>query len=690
MKSIQSARHRFRARGAILLTCLLGMATGHAQTTTTFNLETATMADVQAAMDADALTSVELVLLYLNRIAAYDQNGIKLNSVPVTNPRVFAEAARADRLRASGVKLGPLQGIPFVAKGNFAFEGIPVTNGLAAWVDLVAPYTCTVIEKLQDAGAVFLGHANLDTFQASTSSSNSETFGLTRNAYNSAYNAGGSSGGPGVSVAANMTFFALGGETGGSVRSPSDRGGIVGFKTSNSTISVHGLAPLAWDRDVVGPMTRYAVDNAAVMAAASGFDPADSWASITLVEGRERPSDFVEKFATGSLAGKKFGVPTNMISTATTGVPIAIKDLFAQARLVLEAAGATVVDVTLPPELTVTFTGRRASVPPEVLVHPTRKLYFPITSDLTNDMVAGSRAYAFKEFLDSILREPGDTEQQVKDKIIARLAPVTQLQQKYKDAIANDATFGPGAPDTDEHFLAVRYQILDYEAFLASEGLDALIYPTSQNKTSTAITLPGPSRALVNSYSLPYVTVPMGTVTIGATEEPVTIGFMGRYWQDAELLAIAGAYERASQQRVVSTIVPPLEGEVFDYTVAAAPAPEPPATPVVVTVPTVTKPPVAVAPNNATVKGSGKGTRLVFNGKARGPAQIVSVRVSLNGRRIPVKGRGNWTAAISMKELDRFVGRRQDTVGLTVLVRDANGNTNATVKRIRIPRAARA
>ncbi len=677
--SIQSVWRQHGIAAACLVTAFTsGLA--QAQTTVDFNLETATMDDVQKAMDAGALTSVELVLLYLNRIETYDQGGITLNSVPVLSPSVIAEAARADRLRANGTKLGPLHGIPYVTKGNFAFEGLPNTDGLTTWADLIAPYTCTVIQNLSEAGAVFLGHANLDTFQASTSSTNSETFGLTRNAYNPAYFAGGSSGGPGVAAGANMAFFSLGGETGGSVRSPSDRAGVVGFKTSNATISVHGLAPLAWDRDVVGPMTRYAVDNANVMAAASGFDPLDIWANIEIIEDRPRPIGFVEKFAAGSLAGKTFGVPSNMI-TATVGVTQdAIKALFAQARTVLEGQGATVIDVTLPPELNITFTGRRASVPADVVTPPTRKLYNPVTADLTNSMVAGSRAYQFEEFLDSFLRLPTDSEEDVLAKIVARINPVTQFQQQYKDAIANQTTFGPDAPDSVEHFLAVRYQNLDYEAFLTANGLDALIWPTSQTKTATGITLPGLSRAIVNSFSLPYVAVPMGSITIGATTEPVTLGFLGRYWQDAEILALAGAYEQASQERVVSSFVPPLEGENFQYTLAAAPTPIPP-TPAVLS----QTPPVAVAEGKAIIKGNGRNTRLVLAGRAVSPARVVSVNVTVDGRRVAVKGKANWRAIIKLKDLQRFSGSNPKDVGVSVIVRDSNGLTNATIRRVKVP-----
>ncbi|RYD42958.1 MAG: hypothetical protein EOP85_10670, partial [Verrucomicrobiaceae bacterium] len=197
-----------RKKGIGAMAALIAMGTAPARAAdeaVTFELENATMEDVQKAMDAGALTSVELSLLYLNRIEAYDQNGLNLNTVPAINPRLIAEAARADRLRANGVKLGPLQGIPFTAKGSFNFAGLPNTDGLTTWADLYPSETCFSIEKLQDAGAVFLGHANLDAFQASTSQANSQVWGLARNPYNPEFRTGGSSGGSGASTGGNLS-----------------------------------------------------------------------------------------------------------------------------------------------------------------------------------------------------------------------------------------------------------------------------------------------------------------------------------------------------------------------------------------------------------------------------------------------------------------------------------------------------
>ena len=676
----------------ILTICLAGISNGIAGTPAepavpvvkNFELETATLADIQEAMRVGELTSVELALLYMNRIAAYDKTTgpIGLNTIPVLNPDVIAEAARADKLRRQGVELGPLQGVPFTAKGNYNFKGLATTDGITLWSDFTAPYTCHVIEALQEKGAVFLGHNNLDTFQSSTSSTNSQTFGLARNAYNREFVTGGSSGGSGSSVGANLTFFALGGETGGSVRSPSERAGIVGYKTSQSLISVRGLAPLAWDRDVVGPMTRYAVDNAHVMEAASKVDPANIWSSVTVDEARPRPTGFASQATSSTLAGKKFGILTNSVSTTDTGISGAIKTVFAEAKATLEAAGATVIEVTAPPELDITFTGRRRSLPETVLTQPTRKLYSPVTTDTTGNMVAGSRAYAFKTFLESMVTLPGDTEDQIHEKVVARISPVTQLPQQYRTAIAEKTTFGPLHPDAIEHFQALKYMVLDYELFLADNGVDALIFPTVTSKTSSGVSLPPLTRSLVNSFALPAVTVPMGTVEITpptgpATIEPTTIQFVGRFLQDDKLLALAAAYERASQKRMVSPQVPPLDGENFEITMDSylrANAPY--------------SPPLLVVSKQGVTKKTAGVKRLEVGGQIRNKAKVATIRAWINGQSVPVAIKGKqWKGSVSVEEIAPYLIPGSKTAELSVLAEDSDGNTSAAVQVIRVPKA---
>lgn len=673
----------------------------------TFDLSTATLEDVQKAMDAKALTSVELVNIYLQRIAAYDRDGVKLNAVPALNPNVLEDAAAADAARAAG-KSGPLLGVPFVIKGSIAAKGMPLTNGINAWVDLMSPYDAFLVQQLKDAGAVFLGHANLDQFQTGTGGSSSQNWGTVKNAYVPYTNAGGSSGGSAVATGANLAFFAIGCETGGSIRVPSDRAGVVGIKSSNAVISVRGAVPLAADRDEPGPMTRYAVDNAKVLDVVSALDAKDVWNLVQLAPGRARPSGYAEKLAAGTLAGKKIGVLTNYLATqaaidANTNAAGDIDALFQQAKADLVALGATVVDVTLPIKdgdtasyLDIAYTGRRDSIPNSIPAgsEPKRRLYSPMTVDTTGNMIPEAKAFPFQELLKSLATSPEDSEIQKLATVMRWINPVAtgSISQGMRDAIVNKTTFGFDGPLAQEHFQAVRYQIADYEAWLTAQGIDALIFPvaTSKSAGNTAPTEANPNpiggsssapgRTLINSFSLPFVAVPMGAITYPATaslperSEPSDLGFLGsKYFGDADLMALVGAYEAGTKKRIVSPLAPALAAEHIEYD----PDVQPP-------VPDTVKP-VATVGTGASV-GGGKKAVLTFAGVALDAGGVASVVVTVNGQRVPVSLKGkSWTAKAKLPPIKKLVQKGAKTVKVVVVVRDKAGNSSASTKVVKLP-----
>ncbi len=674
---------------------LLGCSAGKGNATlVSFDLQTAKLSDLQAAMDAKALTSVELVNIYLQRIAAYDQGGVKLNSVPALNPDALADAAAADLRRAKGEK-GPLLGVPFVIKGSIAAKGRPLTNGINAWVDLVAPFDAFLVTQLREAGAVFLGHANLDQFQTGTGGSTSQNWGTVKNAYVPYTNSGGSSGGSAVATGANLAFFAIGCETGGSIRVPSDRAGVVGIKSSNSVISVRGAVPLAADRDEPGPMTRYAEDNAKVLDVVSALDPKDVWNFVQLSPGRDRPSDYATKLAAGSLVGKKIGVLTNYLATQTaidanTNSAGDINALFQQAKADLTAAGATVVDVTLPIKdgdtttyIDIAYTGRRDSIPSTIAVgsEPKRVLYNPVTVDTTGSMVPEAKAYPHQELLKALATSSEDTEDQKLATVMRWINPVStsSISQAMRDAILSKTTYGFNNTLAQQHFLAVRYQIADYEAWLTAEGIDALIFPVATSKTvgtdSSAVggSSSAPGRTLINSFSLPFVTVPMGVLPTG---EPSCLGFLGnKYFADADLMAMVGAYEQATQKRIVSPLAPPLAEEHIEYDPDAAVTPAP----------DTVRPAVSIR-SGTDIKGQGKNARLYFEGASSDNARVASVVVTVNGDRAAVKltSKG-WVASKSTFFIRKLVRKGLRSVKVVAIVKDASGNTTSSTKTVKLP-----
>ena len=205
---------------------LLGLFQSAAEAVT-FTLQEASIADVHAAFDAGALTSTKLTQLYLNRVSTYNSDGA-FNAVPVLNPDALSEAARLDQLWNQGEILGPLHGIPVVIKDSFNVEGLPTSNGLAAFTSLTAQNDAFSVAKLRDAGAIILGKANMSTWAGSIDGNPSEAYGRVLNPYSQGpiqpdgeldlqnfLIPGGSSSGSGVSVASSFAMLAMGGETGG-------------------------------------------------------------------------------------------------------------------------------------------------------------------------------------------------------------------------------------------------------------------------------------------------------------------------------------------------------------------------------------------------------------------------------------------------------------------------------------------
>lgn len=657
-----------------------------------FDLSTATIDDIQLAMENKALTSVELVNLYLARIETYDQGGLTgvvFNSVPAVNPLVMEEAAEADRLRAEGIVKGPLHGIPFVTKGNYAVNGLPLTNGLNAWRELIATRDAFIIAKMREAGAVFLGHANQDVFQTSAGASTSENWGTVRNAYVVGNSPGGSSGGPAVAAGAYFSTFALGGETGGSVRGPADRAGILGFKGSNGIISVDGLAPLAWDRDVVGPMTRYAIDMAYVMDAAGiEANPDDIWASLDVAPSRQRPLSYTSKLDPNFLAGKKIGIVREYVSTSTAGLAPQITALFNQAVADLQAMGATVVEAPLPSHVSLSHIPRRASIPAEIEEVPQRRLYSPTTTDLTGSMVSAAKAYPHEKLMESFFVGPLDSPEERIEKIMFWIDQTTRIDTNMKAAIRSETTFGPTDERAIEHFQATRWAVADYDNWLETEGIDFLIFPTTTTKTNTGNTLNG--RTVVNSYSNPLLTVPMGLLNTG---EPATIAFLGQVKKDDDVMAAAAAFEAFTQRRAVSTLSPPLEGETFSYRLLPPPTSTPPVVTPPVSTPPVSTPPVSTplvsAPGSSQIVGRGRAARFSLGGIVITSAPVESITLTVNGQRLPVTiENGEWSSEVPLRRFKPLVNRGIRVVTLVVVVRDINGNVMADRRRLRLPVAA--
>lgn len=281
------------------------------------------------------ISSVELTRSVLERIHRLDP---QLQAyLTLAEDRALSQAAQADeRLRLSRA-VTPLTGIPFSAKDSIITQGVRTTCGSRILENYVPPYQATAIQRLLDAGAILVGKNNMDEFGMGSSCENSAFF-ATRNPWDVARVPGGSSGGSAAAVATSMALFALGGDTGGSIRMPASFCGIVGLKPTYGRVSRYGLVALASSFDTIGPMTRDVHDAALVLAAIAGVDPRDS---TTL---RAPVPSYTQNLGK-DVRGLRIGVPREyFVEGMEPGVSRAIQE----AIRVYQDLGVEIREISLP------------------------------------------------------------------------------------------------------------------------------------------------------------------------------------------------------------------------------------------------------------------------------------------------------------------------------------------------------
>jgi amidase len=514
------------------------LAPVHSLRAATLTLESATIADLQAAMSAGALTSEKLVQLSLARIAAYDDVGPALNALILVNPKALAEASVLDAERKAGKSRGPMHGIPVILKDNHDTADMVTTGGSVFLEGSIPPDDAFIVKKLRAAGAVILAKANLSEFASSAKTNGfSSLGGQTLNPHDLARGPAGSSGGSGAAVAAWFAPVALGTDTGGSIRNPALANGIAALKPTRGLLSRDGIIPLGLSFDTSGPMARSVYDVAVSTGAMVGVDPADS---ATFTSAGKYHTDYTVFLKTDALRGARLGLLADY-----AGIDEGVKKVVAASRARLEAAGATIVEISLPKFILDRQPMHEVMRPGEfkaqVAVYlATLKPGYPRT---LADLIALSEKFTPK---------PG------------QLANPSRWAQ-FKEEQAGYDLDDPVYLSTAAHAPAMIAGIL--EGIMANQNLDAFIYPTNQVPAVRLDTdyskprAPSPT-SIANITGFPDLIVPAGVTPEGL---PVTLSFMGPNYSEPRLFGLGFAFEQASKARATPPTTPALSGEKISY-----------------------------------------------------------------------------------------------------------------------------
>lgn len=535
----------------LLLPCLLAVFL-HASTppairaATTFDLTRASIADINAAFDAGALTSEHLTGLFLKRIAAYDKEGPKLRAVITLNPDALADARALDAERKEKGPRGPLHGIPILIKDNTDVAGLPTTAGFYALKDNIATTDAEQTRRLRAAGCVIVGKTNMSEF--ASGSAISTLGGTMLNPHSLDRSPSGSSGGSGAGIAAGYAVLATGTDTGGSIRGPSAANGIAGLKPTYGLTGRSGIIPLSLSLDTVGPMARHVSDLAVALNVMAGEDPGDP---VTL--GVDRPTvDYTSGLHRDALKGKRLGLLRDFMGRHE-GVDAVIETAVA----VLRAQGAEVVEIKLP----------------RFVLGVNAGLYLAIRDP--------EFRYQIEDYLASLPEGYPKTHEEIialSEKIKADNEDGTFRNDNRLRAYQREAKAGTLADTPYLSALSDGKKIVTENLtwFLESENLDAFIVPTStsparlnksessdsNDSAATNISISGAAH-LANVTGWPDLIVPAGFTS--HPKLPVALSFIGPAFSEARLLALGYAFEQALPVRALPAETPRLDGETFDY-----------------------------------------------------------------------------------------------------------------------------
>lgn len=492
-------------------------------------LDELSLTDLTASMASGDRTARSVTAAYLSRIEQLDRQGPTLRSVIETNPDALEIAEALDRERAEGRVRSPLHGVPMLLKDNIdTADRMTTTAGSLALRGSIPSEDSTIASRLREAGAVFLGKANLSewaNFRSNRSSSGwSARGGQCRNPYVLDRSPCGSSSGSAVAVSANLVAAAIGTETDGSIVCPSSANGIVGIKTTVGLVSRAGIVPISATQDTAGPMTRTVRDAALVLGVIAGVDPRDP---ATAASEPRRVNDYTSFLDENGLNGVRVGVQRSAF-----GFNDAVDRLMTAAITLMQDRGATIVD---PIDLRPSAAMRRAEM--EVM------------------------AYEFKAGLNAYLSNLPDAEVGSLAELIAFNEEHAADEMPYfgQERLIEAQRRGPLSDARyREAYAAARRLARDegIDKAMDADSLDAIIAPTGGPAWVIDLVngdhFGGGSSSLAAVAGYPNITIPAGFVH----GLPVGLSFFGRAWSEPTLIRIAYAFEQASMHRQVPTFLP--------------------------------------------------------------------------------------------------------------------------------------
>lgn len=297
------------------------------------NLSTQSLFQIRELLRAKKASSKEVVQDFMGKI---EKRNSAINAFVTLNDKAIQQAEAADKKIKEGLE-APLLGLPVGIKDMLCTKGLRTTAASKMLENFVPPYSATVVERLEEAGAVNLGKLNQDEFAMGSSSENSH-FGKIRNPWNKDFVPGGSSGGSAAAVAAGMVPATIGTDTGGSIRQPASFCGIVGMKPTYGRVSRYGIVAFASSLDQAGPMTRTVADAALISEVISGWDKFDATTS-------RRPVPKWSQAMTSNLKGKKVGLLKEFFEY---DLHPDVRETTERALKMVKEAGAEVVEVSIP------------------------------------------------------------------------------------------------------------------------------------------------------------------------------------------------------------------------------------------------------------------------------------------------------------------------------------------------------